>query len=199
MASRLSTRHRARQLAIRAAATREMLTLWRTVDVDRLPETIAAFAEAAALIVTSRFENAAEEAIDYYTRLRTAQGADGITTINPPVPESPVQAAGLIRGAALAGVVNGRRRGFDANRAKSNGFVKAAGSASGLVFDGARRAILDTVRADPAATGRWRRVTGPNSCDFCVGLAGRGAVFSEETGGFQAHDHCGCQSEPEFS
>lgn len=199
LGNRLSTRHRQRQLAIRAAALRELLTLWKTVDVERLSETIESFAEAAALVVNSRFHNSAEEAIDYYIRLRTAEGADGITTINPPQPDPPEAASSLLRGAALAGVINGRRRGFDVERAKNNGFVKTAGSASGLILEGARRTIQNTVEADPAATGRWRRVTGRNSCAFCRRLANRGAVFSEETAGFQAHDHDTCQAEPEFA
>lgn len=46
---------------------------------------------------------------------------------------------------------------------------------------------------------RYRRITSGTACAFCRMLAGRGAVYSENTGRFQAHDHCACTAEPDFT
>lgn len=60
----------------------------------------------------------------------------------------------------------------------------------------ARRTVMDSSTSDPSARG-WRRV-GSGECDFCSMLLGRGAVYSEATADFQAHDRCRCYAEPAF-
>lgn len=59
-----------------------------------------------------------------------------------------------------------------------------------------RLTIMGSSVADPSAQG-WKRV-GVGECDFCQLLLGRGAVYSEVTADFQAHDRCGCTAVPEF-
>jgi hypothetical protein len=74
-----------------------------------------------------------------------------------------------------------------------------------LILGGVQRRIADHVRytvttssiADPAAKG-WRRVGDGKTCEFCSMLLGRGAVYTEATADFEAHDNCGCSAEPEF-
>jgi hypothetical protein len=51
--------------------------------------------------------------------------------------------------------------------------------------------------ADPKARG-WMRV-GSGRCDFCRMLIGRGAVYTESTVDFHAHDHCGCGATPAWA
>lgn len=73
-----------------------------------------------------------------------------------------------------------------------------------LVLGGVQRRVADHVRytisgsavADPAAQG-WQRV-GAGTCKdgFCDMLIGRGAVYSEATADFAAHDHCKCSAVP---
>jgi hypothetical protein len=60
----------------------------------------------------------------------------------------------------------------------------------------ARQTVTMSSIADPAARG-WQR-TGLGECDFCQMLIGRGAVYSEATADFEAHDHCSCGAEPAF-
>ncbi len=77
-------------------------------------------------------------------------------------------------------------------------------SARSLVEGGLQRRIADVSRqtimgssiADPAAVG-WQRV-GQGGCTsgFCDMLIGRGAVYSEATADFAAHDHCRCSAVP---
>lgn len=78
------------------------------------------------------------------------------------------------------------------------------GAAQSLVEGGLQRRIADVSRetimgssiADPAATG-WQRV-GEGGCKsgFCDMLIGRGAVYSETTADFAAHDNCKCSATP---
>lgn len=190
----MTLEHRERQLASRNAALARLLSLWRIVDVDDL-STVGRFAEAAVPVVEAAFGRSAALAGAYYLRARPL----GITTVEVPTVVLPESTGGLIRGAGLAGVVNGRRRGMRPDTAIRNGFVKAAGSASRLILAGGRQTLLAVTQRDPAATGRWQRVAGGNSCEFCSMLAGRGYAYSEETADFVAHDHCGCTVEPEFA
>lgn len=60
-----------------------------------------------------------------------------------------------------------------------------------------RLTVMQSSLADPSARG-WARVGDGNECDFCQMLLGRGAVYSEETADFQAHDHCACTAVPEW-
>lgn len=71
-----------------------------------------------------------------------------------------------------------------------------------LILGGTQRRIADHVRftitesatADPGARG-WQR-TGVGECKFCDMLIGRGAVYSEATADFAAHDNCKCSAVP---
>jgi hypothetical protein len=70
---------------------------------------------------------------------------------------------------------------------------------AGAVHEYALQPGRDTVRrssvADPASAG-WARSTSGNACEFCEMLAGRGAVYSEDTADFEAHGHCNCVAVP---
>lgn len=61
-------------------------------------------------------------------------------------------------------------------------------------------ASRETVRLssleDPRARGWQRSASG--GCSFCQMLAARGAVYSESTVSFSAHDHCRCIAVPAF-
>jgi hypothetical protein len=71
-----------------------------------------------------------------------------------------------------------------------------------LILGGTQRRIANFARLtvtrssveDPGARG-WRRV-GRGDCRFCSMLIGRGAVYTEASVDFAAHDHCNCGAEP---
>lgn len=73
-----------------------------------------------------------------------------------------------------------------------------------LILGGTQRRIANFARgtvttssiADPGAHG-WQRMGG-GECDFCAMLIGRGAVYSEATADFAAHDHDECIAVPAF-
>lgn len=61
----------------------------------------------------------------------------------------------------------------------------------------ARQTVMQSSIADPRARG-WQRVGSGSSCSFCSMLLGRGAVYSEATADFQAHDHDDCAAAPSW-
>lgn len=73
-----------------------------------------------------------------------------------------------------------------------------------LIDGGLQRRIAtvprETIRLssieDPGAQGWQRSASG--GCAFCVMLASRGAVYSEASADFAAHDHCRCMAVPAF-
>lgn len=58
-----------------------------------------------------------------------------------------------------------------------------------------RQTVMQSTVADPQARG-WMRAARVTGCDFCRMLAGRGAVYTEASVKFGAHDDCGCQAVP---
>jgi len=65
------------------------------------------------------------------------------------------------------------------------------GASTRMVMMGGRDTVAHAVLIDPIAEG-WERVIEPGACGFCAMLAGRGAVYKEDTVKFRAHDHCHC-------
>lgn len=59
----------------------------------------------------------------------------------------------------------------------------------------ARQTVMQSSIADPRARG-WQRVGSGSSCEFCQMLLGRGAVYTEASADFEAHDHDDCGAEP---
>lgn len=64
------------------------------------------------------------------------------------------------------------------------------------VADHARYTVAGSAIEDPAARG-WQRVgNGGCTSGFCDMLIARGAVYTEATADFAAHDHCECEAVP---
>lgn len=196
--ARMTDAYRAQQLAVQAGSIRNLILLWRAVDVTALGDTIDVFAQAAALLAARGFDQSATSAAGYYTLFRQAEIGRGIaaaTAARPPL----AQLAGEIRGAALSGIIKARRAGLSVPQAASNGLVRAVGTLSKLVLAGGRMTITGAVAADRQALG-WMRATSGDPCTFCRMLAGRGAQYkSEKSADFQPHDHCSCTPEPLYT
>ena len=69
------------------------------------------------------------------------------------------------------------------------------GAAQKYALQPGRDTVRQSAIADPGSAG-WARVTSGNACEFCEMLAGRGAVYSEESIDFDAHDRCLCAAVP---
>lgn len=68
------------------------------------------------------------------------------------------------------------------------------GGTTRRILNFSRQTVMGSSIADPGARG-WQRI-GVGECDFCQMLLDRGAVYSESTADFEAHDHCHCSAEP---
>jgi hypothetical protein len=74
---------------------------------------------------------------------------------------------------------------------------KIAGGMQRTTADAFRETITVNAKADPSAIG-WRRIGHGATCDFCRMLINRGAVYTEETAKFRAHDNCKCTAAAAF-
>lgn len=194
----LTERHRRLQLLINAGAARDLLHLWGTVNPRDLSTTLAPFLRAGLVIVRAGRRASAGAASRYYADFRRLEGVPGQVVITvADLPEDPV-IEGALRGAALKGIKVARDAGRSPEEGARTGFVKLAGSATGLVLGGGRETLLNALRGDPQAKG-WQRVTDGAPCAFCRMVASRGPVFKHEASAdFKAHGHCGCSAEPYF-
>jgi hypothetical protein len=191
----LTTAYRGQQLAAQAGSLRQLVVLWRAVDVTNLADTIDVFVHAAALLGGQGFDASAVSAVQYVAEFRRAElGA----TIAVQQARRPAQSyiAGQLRGAALSGIIDARKAGKSIDYAGRNGLVKVVGTFGRIVLGGGRKTIEQAVATDRRALG-WMRATSGSPCSFCRMLASRGAQYkTERSAGFQPHDHCSCTPEP---
>jgi len=193
----LSEANRAAQLAARAGSLQELVRLWSIVDIENLPGTIDTFARAAAILAGQGFGQSAGAAAEYYSLFRRVEG---IGSLIVPLASAPSIAVmmGLLRGAALKGILDGRRAGMTLGAAGRQGLIKTAGQLTKLVLAGGRQTIIGATQTDPRALG-WARFTSGDPCAFCRSLAARGPVYkSEKSSDFMPHDHCACMPEPVY-
>lgn len=73
---------------------------------------------------------------------------------------------------------------------------RVEGGLQRMIADAGRETVMGSSIADPSADG-WQRVTS-GGCGFCQMLADRGAVYSELSVQFGAHDNCRCVAVPAF-
>lgn len=72
--------------------------------------------------------------------------------------------------------------------------TRANGGLQRIIVNAGRDTVTYSAVLDPSARG-WQRA-GSGECGFCRMLIGRGAVYSEATADFGAHDHCKCVAVP---
>ncbi|ORV20959.1 hypothetical protein AWB98_01280 [Mycolicibacterium conceptionense] len=73
--------------------------------------------------------------------------------------------------------------------------TRTEGGMQRRIAKASRETVMISALTDPQALG-WQRVARSDGCPFCVMLAGRGAVYSERSVKFGAHDHCSCSATP---
>ena len=86
---------------------------------------------------------------------------------------------------------------FQAEPDFTTALAKVVGGLHRIVSDVDRQTVAQSSIADPKARG-WQREVSAKACEFCIMLAGRGAVFSESTADFESHDACSCSASPNF-
>lgn len=193
----LTRMHRRQQLALRAATKREFLTLWPALEWERLDATYPDFAARVALLVATNRRTGMGLAAAYLRAFRVASGLPGDVQIVLPAALPIEQVRESLRVTSVVSAKAAAKNGATASTAMTNALSSSSGAVARLVLNAGREAITATTEADPRAAG-WRRVLGGAGCDFCRMLAGRGGVYGEQTGDFEAHDHCGCSTAPVY-
>lgn len=196
--AQLTHAHRQVQLALRADVLRDLARLWALFPQGGLMERFTRFAAAADILIRQRHGDSAGLAAAYFEEFRRLEGIGGLATprLADPLPREVAREAVAVAG--RAGAIAAVRSGRSMEAAARNGLVRALGTASGLVLGGGRRTLVQSVRADRQARG-WQRVTSGRPCAFCAMLASRGPAYTARGVRFEAHDHCSCTAEPNYS
>lgn len=172
---------RTNQRDLAGLAANDLIAVWRQVTnaaearvalFDVLPSLVATYGSAAASL-----------AADWYDDARDHAGVPGLFRAIPADPGDQ-NTASLVAWATDAGTT------LDAVLALVNGGTQRRIAAF------SRQTIMGSAIADPRSRG-WQR-EGAGECDFCSMLIGRGAVYTENTADFEAHDHCNCVAAPSF-
>lgn len=197
MADALTEAHRRAQLLVGALIVRQLRGVWKLLDPQNLDASFDAWLGAVAPIVVNGRQASATLAAGYLSAYRAAEL--GFTpTAAATVMADPPNLKGLTTSMLVTGPVSVRSalaRKVPLAQAMSTAEGRTAASGMRWALNGGRETILKTVKADRRAAG-WMRVTSSKACDFCRMLATRGAVYSEDSGAFAAHDGCACSIAP---
>ena len=183
----LSSSHRRELRTLTGLAEADLAKIWREFNtaeaareglMDVLPQLVSIYGAAAATLAS-----------DYYDELRDAAEVGGSFRAIPAVP------AGVERTDVLARFAVGPL--FQASQDWASALVLAQGGLQRTIANADRLTVTGSSVQDRRARG-WRR-TGKGDCEFCSMLLSRGAVYTEATADFRAHDHCGCAAEPVFA
>lgn len=190
-ASELASQHHAAQASLADALVQQVLAAWSALlDVAQLRKTIPVLSAGVAALVHQYGAASSAVAADYYDSARAAAAARGSYTVVPAQPAAYEQVDKSVRWAT---------KGLwapqpDTAPAK----VLLQGTAARLALDAGRDTVTSAVRGDRQARG-WVRHTEPGACAFCLLLSTRGPAYkTEQSAGFEAHDHDRCQPEPVF-
>lgn len=178
MPSTLTLRKGVARLSGLAAA--DLAVLWRgSESIDSLVEPLS---DTLPGLVDGYGVAAAAYAADWYDELRDERSVRGrFTAVPADIPEAGAQA---LLGWALSTATD--LTAFQ---------TLIEGGTQRRIANFARLTVSGSSVADPQARG-WKRVGDGSSCSFCSMLLSRGAVYTEATADFHAHDHCGCSAEP---
>lgn len=209
----LIDQHRRAQANVVTLSERALRTLFRNLPSDAVAATELLLVNVPA-VVTSLGEVAATEAADFYDEARSSSRPAG-TFRAATAPAAPVeQIEAMVRwGVTPLWAVGPRLEAA---------LARIAGGTARLVRQPGRHTVLESTEQDPARP-RYARYPNRGACDFCLMLASRGAVYTEDTAtavtgrtmggpgtrggpitttrGSQAvgepfHDSCGCEAVP---
>lgn len=199
-ARRLSEAHRVGQARLGAQTVALVLATWRVLNPEDFQGTFADWLRVIVPLVQAQREKSATLAANFVRTYRSLEL--GLTDRNfEPVVADAVDVPKLTTSLLVTGPAVARAalaRGVNIDDAVEAAQVTSSGAAMRHVLNGGRETIVGTVDADDRALG-WARTTSGSPCSFCAMLVGRGPVYrSEDSGGFQAHDHCSCGVEPVY-
>lgn len=196
-ARRLTEAHRLAQARIGASTVSELIDIWPLLDPTAIDATAPRWARVASTVVESRFRRSSALTVDYLRAFRALE----LGTLSDFTPIlATFDAAQVSTSLVVTGPVSlkaAMARGVDLATAVDTAQARSAAAGMRQSLAGGRETIAATTTADPRAVG-YARVTSGKACEFCSMLAGRGAVYSDDTAHFEAHDGCSCSAEPVY-
>jgi hypothetical protein len=201
--TQLTEQHRTAQLAVRAAAARELIDLWSLLNPLDLDATAAAWLRQTLALILRRRTESVQRSTTYYAAFKTAEtGEFGTPHITlPDVPHDPIITSLTVTGPIKVKQLTAR--GETAMQAARMALPEVTRAATRHVLNGGRGFIEAAVEQDRTALG-WARVTDGDPCAFCAMLASRGPAYKsrdsalETDSGQRYHDGCSCVTEPQF-
>lgn len=180
-------------------ALREIRSFWRGLDFDDPVKAVLALEEFLPIVVQAYGELGATAAADFYEELREVSPAANKTysamLADPPNVEQIRKSAKWSAGPLFKQVAEGHLFIPDPDPEKALGRV--IDITDRLIKKQARDTVTLNVERDPARARYARVPTGPSTCAFCMMLAGRGAVYSQESAAHKDyHGHCDCVPTP---
>lgn len=181
--------HRTELKTLTDLAIRDLSLIWARLDKSDAEATRDALASILPQLVTMYGAAAATLAADWYEDLRDEANVRGrFTAIPAELPD-------VGRTDSLAGWAVGPLFGAAPNALLA--LTKVAGGLQRIIANADRETITGSSIADPKAAG-WKRVGDGATCEWCRMLLSRGAVYSEASASFDAHDGDGCIAAPVF-
>ena len=173
-----------------ALAQRDLAAFWAAAEALPVDELRVALAEILPGIGLTYGDAAAALGAEWFETAREASGAPG--SFAPVLAEQPDQG----RWASLANWATESMLKPDPPKDVRRIVLKRVdGGLQRSIAAQHRETIMRSSIADPAAKG-WKRVGSGDTCDFCAKLLGRGAVYTDTSVHFRAHDHCNCAAAP---
>lgn len=174
-----------------------MQVIWPLLHPDALDQTFDQWLLAAVPLIQAQRSTSSRLAANYLTIFKTLEV--GANDLVPKLSET-ADADALTTSLLVTGPLSIKRalaRMVPLGTAVD--VAQASSSASGMRYalNGGRETVVNTVNADRDARG-WTRVISGKACEFCSMLEGRGAVYTEASADFQAHDGCTCGAEPAY-
>jgi hypothetical protein len=175
--------------------------LWRVVDPRDIPGTLT---PVLPLIVQVMHQQQAAGRVTAWSQAQLAisVAVPAVTPGTATLPLSGTRDGRMPSGATFEaviapttwGVLSRIGKGATREQALDTGRRLVTSMVGSVGHDEARATTADVVRGGGHArvvTGYARQAEGP-TCDFCLTLATRGPVYSEESAGFEAHAFCDC-------
>ncbi len=173
---------RSQQADLTRLAASDLSALWRQVD-DATTARMALF-DVLPKLITTYGSAAASIASDWYDDVRDSAGVKGNFRAVPADPGD--QNAGALIAWATSTATS-----------VDTALPLVTGGAVRRIRNYSRQSIMGSSLTDPQARG-WQREGDGESCDFCLMLIERGAVYTEDTADFLSHDNCNCDAVPAF-
>ena len=183
--------HRAVQSYLETLANRDLVRVWRSLDVGDAAAATRLLLPQVRDVVTAYAELSATAAADFYETNRQLAGVSGDFVARPAGTAPTGQIDALTRWSVTPIWSDDPRTGA--------ALARLAGGAQRLIRKAERDTIYENGQRDDLLMG-WVRVAQGDACAFCLMLASRGAVYtSREAAGDGYHDNCRCETRPIYS